>query len=113
MLTRCRPLFLTRCRPLFSCSYGLIAEEVAKVFPDLVVYDKGGKPETIKYRLPAPMLLNELQKEHRTVEELKSDEAAEHARETALEGELSSLEALVAASHGAPATPGQAPASLR
>ncbi|HKI85199.1 MAG TPA: tail fiber domain-containing protein, partial [Thermoanaerobaculia bacterium] len=45
-------------------SYGLIAEEVTKVFPDLVVYGKDGKPKTIKYRLLAPLLLNELQKEH-------------------------------------------------
>lgn len=45
-------------------TYGLIAEEVAKVFPDLVVYGKDGKPETVKYRLLAPLLLNELQKEH-------------------------------------------------
>ena len=67
-------------------SYGLIAEDVAKVFPDLVVYGKDGKPETVKYRLLAPMLLNELQKEHRKVEaedrELQS-QAAELAQQTA------------------------------
>ena len=45
--------------------YGLIAEEVAKVYPDLVQYDKQGKPFTIYYHLLTPMLLNELQKEHR------------------------------------------------
>jgi hypothetical protein len=48
-------------RPL---EYGLIAEEVAEVFPDLVVYDSEGKPETVKYHLLSTMLLNELQKEH-------------------------------------------------
>jgi len=43
--------------------YGLIAEVVAKVAPDLVQYDKAGKPFTVRYHLLTPMLLNELQKE--------------------------------------------------
>jgi hypothetical protein len=47
--------------------YGLIAEEVAKIYPDLVVFDKDGRPLTVKYQLLAPMLLNELQKEHTVV----------------------------------------------
>ena len=44
--------------------YGLIAEEVVEVFPELVVYDNEGRPETVKYHLLSSMLLNELQKEH-------------------------------------------------
>ncbi|MBC8121268.1 MAG: tail fiber domain-containing protein [Gemmatimonadaceae bacterium] len=44
--------------------YGLIAEEVAKVFPELVQYDKEGKPFTVYYHLLTPLLLSELQKEH-------------------------------------------------
>ena len=47
--------------------YGLIAEEVAKVYPDLVAYDKDGQPLTVKYQLLAPMLLSELQKQHTIV----------------------------------------------
>ena len=46
-------------RPL---EYGLIAEEVAEVFPDLVVYDEEGQPFTVKYHLLSSMLLNELQR---------------------------------------------------
>jgi hypothetical protein len=46
-------------RPL---EYGLIAEEVAEVFPGLVVYDDEGKPFTVKYHLLSSMLLNELKK---------------------------------------------------
>jgi len=46
-------------RPL---EYGLIAEEVAEVFPDLVVYDEQGEPFTVKYHLLSSMLLNELKK---------------------------------------------------
>ena len=48
-------------RPL---EYGLIAEEVAQVFPDLVVFNSQGRPETVKYRLLSSLLLNELQKQH-------------------------------------------------
>ncbi len=47
--------------------YGLIAEEVAKVYPDLVAYDQDGQPYTVRYRYLVPMLLNELQKQHATV----------------------------------------------
>jgi hypothetical protein len=47
--------------------YGLIAEEVAKVYPEMVAYDRDGQPYTVKYQLLAPMLLNELQKQHTVV----------------------------------------------
>lgn len=51
--------------------WGLIAEEVAEVLPDLVNYDEEGKPYSIKhYDLPA-LLLNELQKLNRRVQELE------------------------------------------
>jgi trimeric autotransporter adhesin len=50
--------------------YGLIAEEVAKVYPDLVGHDPDGKIVTVKYHELIPMLLNEVQTEHKTVQEL-------------------------------------------
>jgi hypothetical protein len=50
-----------------SLQYGLIAEEVAKVYPEMVVYDKDGQPSGVKYQLLAPMLLSELQKQHTVV----------------------------------------------
>jgi hypothetical protein len=59
--------------------YGLIAEEVAEVFPDLVVYDDAGRPFTVKYHAMAPMLLNEIQKQERVI-------AALSARLDAIEG---------------------------
>ena len=43
--------------------YGLIAEEVAEVFPHVVRYDDEGKPHSIRYELLTPMLLKELQDE--------------------------------------------------
>jgi hypothetical protein len=52
--------------------FGLIAEEVAKVNPALVLPDKGGKPYTVRYDAVNPMLLNEFLKEHKRVLELRS-----------------------------------------
>ncbi|MEM7284344.1 MAG: tail fiber domain-containing protein, partial [Pseudomonadota bacterium] len=51
--------------------FGLIAEEVADVFPELVVYNEEGTPETVKYHLLATILLNEFQKENAEVSKLK------------------------------------------
>ena len=49
--------------------FGLIAEEVAKVNPALVLPDKDGKPYTVRYDQVNAMLLNEFLKEHRKNEE--------------------------------------------
>ena len=45
--------------------FGLIAEEVAKVNPALVLPDKEGKPYTVRYEAVNAMLLNEFLKEHK------------------------------------------------
>ena len=44
--------------------YGLVAEEVAEVNPDLVIYDPDGKPYTVRYEAVNAMLLNEFLNEH-------------------------------------------------
>ena len=49
--------------------YGLIAEDVAAVDSDLVVYNPEGKPETLRFDSINAMLLNEFLKEHRTVQQ--------------------------------------------
>ena len=49
--------------------FGLIAEEVAKVNPDLVVRDKNGEIYTVRYDAVNAMLLNEFLKEHHKVQE--------------------------------------------
>ena len=59
--------------------FGLIAEEVAKVNPGLVLPDKEGRPYTVRYDAVNAMLLNEFLKEHRTVQELKSVVAKQEA----------------------------------
>jgi Chaperone of endosialidase len=52
--------------------FGLIAEDVEKVNPDLVVRDENGEIYSVRYDQVNAMLLNEFLKEHRRVEELKS-----------------------------------------
>src|SRR5205823_10384719 len=49
--------------------FGLVAEEVAKVNPDLVARDEQGKPYTARYEAVNAMLLNEFLKEHRKGQE--------------------------------------------
>ncbi len=53
--------------------FGLVAEQVAKVDPDLVARDEEGKPYTVRYEAVNAMLLNEFLKEHREVEKLKAE----------------------------------------
>ncbi len=55
--------------PSHRLSFGLIAEEVAEINPDLVGRDEQGKPQTVRYEAVNAMLLNEFLKEHKKVEE--------------------------------------------
>jgi hypothetical protein len=66
--------------PARTSQFGLVAEEVEKVNPDLVVCDKEGQPYTVRYEAVNAMLLNEFIKEHRkmleqeaTIGELKKE----------------------------------------
>jgi len=52
-----------------TSQFGLVAEDVEKVNPDLVVRDKEGKPYTVRYDQVNAMLLNEFLKAHRRIEE--------------------------------------------
>jgi septal ring factor EnvC (AmiA/AmiB activator) len=59
-------------RGQFTCGlpqFGLVAEDVEKVNPDLVVRDKEGKPYSVRYDAVNAMLLNEFLKEHCKVDE--------------------------------------------
>ncbi len=67
--------------------YGLIAEEVAEVYPDLVVYAGDGQAETVQYRKVNAMLLNELQRQFRRRHALVGQLEALLARVAELEGE--------------------------
>src|SRR6266545_3365042 len=59
--------------------FGLVAEEVAKVNPDLVARDAKGEVYTVRYEAVNAMLLNEFLKEHSTMQELKSKVAKQEA----------------------------------
>ena len=65
--------------PAGTAQFGLVAEQVEKVNPDLVARDNEGKPYTVRYDAVNAMLLNEFLKEHRTVQELKSAVAKQEA----------------------------------
>ena len=55
--------------PTSTTQFGLVAEQVEKVNPDLVVRDKEGKPYTVRYDAVNAMLLNEFLKAHRKIRE--------------------------------------------
>jgi hypothetical protein len=65
-----RPVtFRYKSGPNATAQFGLVAEEVVEVNPDLVVRDNEGKPYTVRYDQVNAMLLNEFLKEHRKVED--------------------------------------------
>jgi hypothetical protein len=74
-LMRLRPVTFRYNKPFDDGSkpiqYGLIAEEVAEVYPDLVARSADGQIETVKYQLLDPMLLNELQKQQAHIRSLE------------------------------------------
>jgi hypothetical protein len=88
--------------------FGLIAEEVAKVNPALVLPDKEGKPYTVRYDAVNAMLLNEFLKEHRKVERLEATVAQQHkdfeAAVAELKGQIQRVSAQLELSKSAPQT---------
>jgi trimeric autotransporter adhesin len=72
--------------------FGLVAEDVEKVDPNLVIRDREGKPYTVRYEAVNAMLLNEFLKEHRRVEDLKHDF---HATVAQQQKEIAALTAMV------------------
>ena len=60
--------------------FGLVAEEVAKVNPDLVYRDNEGKIYSVRYEAVNAMLLNEFIKEHRTMEKQQATMASQEAQ---------------------------------
>jgi hypothetical protein len=64
-----RPVsFHLKSDPKGDVQYGLIAEEVAKVFPELVIRDDAGTIQGVRYDELAPMLLSEMQKLERKID---------------------------------------------
>ena len=86
--------------PTRSAQFGLVAEEVEKVNPDLVVRDGEGKVNTVRYEAVNAMLLNEFIKEHSKVEqqemaitELRSNAAKQEATIAQQQHEIKALTA--------------------
>ena len=77
--------------------YGLIAEEVAKVYPDLVVRDKDGQIETVQYHKLTPMLLNEVQRLSKAWQAEKEQNLAQDNALKAEQSKVSVLEAHILA----------------
>jgi len=75
--------------------FGLLAEEVEKVNPDLVVHDPEGNVSGVRYEAVNAMLLNEFLKEHRKVEQQASQLAEQEGRIAAQETRIEKLTAAV------------------
>jgi trimeric autotransporter adhesin len=89
--------------------FGLVAEQVEKVNPDLVVRDENGKVNTVRYEAVNAMLLNEFLKEHRkvakqdsTIAELKTTVAQQQKQVEALSATVQKVSDQVALSKPAP-----------
>ena len=97
--------------PAGTSQFGLVAEEVEKVNPDLVVRDTDGKPYTVRYEAVNAMLLNEFLKEHkafveeqRKVEEQGATIAKQQKQIEELTAGLQKVSARVELSKSAPQT---------
>jgi hypothetical protein len=73
--------------------FGLIAEEVAEVYPDLVARSADGQIETVRYQLLDSMLLNELQKQNATVTAQKEQIGTQAEQIRSLQERLARVEA--------------------
>jgi hypothetical protein len=82
--------------------FGLVAEEVDKVNPDLVVHDKDGKPYSVRYDQVNAMLLNEFLKEHREMEEQQKQIGALTARLEEQAAQIQRVSAQIEISNSAP-----------
>jgi hypothetical protein len=66
--------------PNAPLEFGLIAEEVADVFPELVVFDRDGRPETVRYHLLSSLLLAELKRQRDLLVHLQVQNEASASR---------------------------------
>jgi endosialidase-like protein len=82
--------------------FGLLAEDVEKVNPDLVVWDAEGKVYSVRYEVVNAMLLNEFLKEHKTVQEQGAIIARQQKQIEALTAGLQKVSAQLEVSKSAP-----------
>jgi trimeric autotransporter adhesin len=88
-LMKLRPVtFRYKSDPSYTLQYGLVAEEVAKVYPALVTRGPDGKVQSVRYLELTALLLNQLQKQQREIDALKQQNASINA----LSARLAALE---------------------
>jgi hypothetical protein len=91
-LKQLRPVsFHSKSDPNGPVQYGLIAEEVAKVYPELVIRDKTGKIQGVRYDELAPMLLNEVQQQQEKFAAQAASSSAQAAEIRDLKQQLAEL----------------------
>jgi hypothetical protein len=90
--------------PAGTPQFGLVAEEVEKVNPDLVLRDKQGRPYTVRYDAVNAMLLNEFLKEHCKTEKLEVTVVRQQQQIEALTAGLQKVSARLELSKPAPQT---------
>jgi hypothetical protein len=96
-----------------TSQFGLVAEEVEKVNPDLVVRDEEGKPYSVRYEQVNAMLLNEFLKAHQKLEEQGTTIAKQQKQIEALTAGLQKMSAQLAAASPSRRTAGGVEASKR
>jgi hypothetical protein len=88
-----RPVqFHLKTDPHGAVQYGLIAEEVAKVYPELVIRDEAGRIDGVRYDELAPMLLNEMQEQQKVMAAQSARIEAEDQRAAAQETKIARLQ---------------------
>jgi predicted nuclease with TOPRIM domain len=87
-----RPAHHSGSKPI---QYGLVAEEVAEVYPELVAKSSDGRIETVKYQLLDSMLLNEVQHLHAQNIAQQEENKSQQERIRSLEERLSRLESIL------------------
>jgi hypothetical protein len=99
-LLRLRPVTFRYKQPFADgakpVQYGLIAEDVARVFPDLVAHSADGLIETVKYQVLGPMLLNGVQLQQAEIRRLKQEIARQQQENESLQERLIKIEAALA-----------------
>ena len=82
-LDQLRPVsFHLKSDPRGSVQYGLIAEEVDKIYPELVIRDDAGAIQGVRYEELAPMLLNEVQRQSAEIRDLRQQQQAQLAAQS-------------------------------
>jgi phage shock protein A len=76
--------------------YGLIAEDVERVYPDLVAHSADGMIETVKYQVLAPMLLKRVQRHQGEIRLLEQDVDQQEQENESLQERLDKIEAALA-----------------